>query len=84
DMVELQCLDEVFAQYNIPRQSVALGSVKSNIGHLKGAAGAAGILKAALCLTHKTLVPSLNFNSPNPNIDFNNSPFYVNTATRAW
>ena len=52
------------------RGSIALGSVKSNIGHLKGAAGAAGLLKAALALHHKVLPPSLNFERPNPNIDF--------------
>ena len=60
-------------------QSVPLGSVKSNIGHLKGAAGAAGLLKAVLALHHKQLPPSLNFERPNPAIDFAHSPFAVNT-----
>ncbi len=63
---------------------MALGSVKSNIGHLKGAAGAAGILKAALALHHKVLPPSLNFERPNPNVDWSASPFAVNTELREW
>ena len=63
---------------------VALGSVKSNIGHLKSAAGAAGMLKVALGLFNKTLPPSLNFNQPNPNIDFDHIPFKVNTEARPW
>jgi acyl transferase domain-containing protein len=61
-----------------------LGSVKSNIGHLKGAAGAAGVLKAVLALHHKTLPPSVNFHAPNPNIDFRTTPFTVNTQLRPW
>ena len=64
--------------------TVALGSVKSNIGHLKAAAGAVGILKTTLALFHHTLPPSVNFDKPNPNIDFSNTPFYVNTQTQSW
>ena len=63
---------------------MALGSVKSNIGHLKSGAGAAGLLKATMALHHKQLPPSLNFKQPNPNIDFSGSPFYVNTELRSW
>jgi malonyl CoA-acyl carrier protein transacylase len=84
DAVELQVLDEIFGQYELPPGSVALGSVKSNVGHLKGAAGAAGILKTTLALHHKMLPPSLNFVKPNPNVDFTKSPFYVNTALKPW
>ncbi|MGZ5362450.1 MAG: beta-ketoacyl [acyl carrier protein] synthase domain-containing protein, partial [Solirubrobacterales bacterium] len=79
DLVELDSLQEAFAGADLPPHSVALGSVKSNIGHLKGAAGAAGILKAALALHHKVLPPSLNFKRPNPNVDWSASPFAVNT-----
>ena len=61
-----------------------MGSVKSNIGHLKGAAGAAGILKAMFALKEKELPPSLNFQRPNPNFDFAESPFYVNTELKPW
>ena len=58
--------------------------MKSNIGHLKAAAGAAGLLKAALALHHKLLPPSLNFERPNPNLDWTASPFAVNTELREW
>ncbi len=73
DAVEVQTAAEVFK--GVPAGSVALGSVKSQIGHLKAAAGAAGLVKAALALHHKTLPPSINFKTPNPNIDWKASPF---------
>ena len=63
---------------------MALGSVKSNIGHLKAAAGAAGLLKTAFALRDKVLPPSLNFERPNPNLDWSASPFAVNTEARDW
>ena len=66
------------------RQFCALGSVKTNFGHLDTAAGIAGLLKTVLSLKHKELVPSLHFEEPNPDIDFDNSPFYVNTEHRKW
>jgi acyl transferase domain-containing protein/NAD(P)-dependent dehydrogenase (short-subunit alcohol dehydrogenase family)/acyl carrier protein len=84
DVVEVESLAQVFSALDLPRKSVALGSVKSNIGHLKGAAGAAGILKATFALYEKTLPPSLNFARPNPSLDFEALPFYVNTELRPW
>ncbi|HEX6557902.1 MAG TPA: type I polyketide synthase, partial [Longimicrobiales bacterium] len=84
DVVEVTSLSEVLLGAQVPAQSIALGSVKSNIGHLKGAAGAAGILKSALALHHRLVPPSINFQTPNPDIDFRHSPFYVNTETREW
>ena len=84
DVAEVQSLVEVFAQFGLPAGSIALGSVKSNIGHLKGAAGAAGILKAVFALHEKVLPPSLNFHRPNPDIDFTHSPLRVNTELRPW
>jgi acyl transferase domain-containing protein len=84
DAAELESLQAVFGELGLPPKSVALGSVKSNIGHLKGAAGAAGILKAAFALRDKVLPPSLNCGRPNPNIDFSRTPFYVNTELRPW
>jgi acyl transferase domain-containing protein/acyl carrier protein/NAD(P)-dependent dehydrogenase (short-subunit alcohol dehydrogenase family) len=84
DAAELDALYETFQDLGLPPGSVALGSVKSNIGHLKGAAGAAGILKATFALKEKELPPSLNFQKPNPNFDFAKSPFYVNTELRPW
>ena len=84
DVAEVQSLVEVFAQFGLTTGSVALGSVKSNIGHLKGAAGAAGILKAVLALHEKVLPPSLNFQRPNHDIDFTHTPLRVNTELRSW
>ncbi|MBX7222216.1 MAG: SDR family NAD(P)-dependent oxidoreductase [Blastocatellia bacterium] len=84
DVVEFQSLTDVFTPHHPALNSIALGSVKSNIGHLKGAAGAAGMLKAIFALKEKMLPPSLNFVRPNPNIDFANSPFFVNTELRPW
>jgi len=84
DVAEVESMTAAFTSFNLPAQSVALGSVKSNIGHLKGAAGAAGMLKTAYALHHKMLPPSINFEKPNPNIEFERSPFRVNTSLREW
>ncbi len=84
DVVEVQSLSEVFSEFGLPAGSMPLGSVKSNIGHLKGGAGAAGILKTAFALHEKMLPPSVNFQRPNPDIDFSRSPFYVNTRLQPW
>ena len=62
----------------------AIGSVKTNIGHLDAAAGAAGFIKTVLALKHRLIPPSLHFESPNPKIDFENSPFYVNQTLSGW
>jgi acyl transferase domain-containing protein/NAD(P)-dependent dehydrogenase (short-subunit alcohol dehydrogenase family) len=83
DVVEVESLMEAFGKDTPPR-SIPLGSVKSNLGHLKGAAGAAGLLKTVLALHERALPPSLNFDAPNPNIDFEHSPFYVNTELKEW
>ena len=83
DVVEVGSLMEGFGR-DIPPRSIPLGSVKSNVGHLKGAAGAAGLLKTVFALHEKALPPSLNFDAPNPNIDFEHSPFYVNTELEEW
>ncbi|HAS27568.1 MAG TPA: beta-ketoacyl synthase, partial [Vibrio sp.] len=63
---------------------IALGSVKSQIGHTKSTAGTAGLIKAALALHHKVLPPTINVSAPNPKLDIENSPFYLNTQTRPW
>ncbi len=80
----MNALTEAFAGAHLNPGSVALGSVKSNIGHLKAAAGAAGMLKATLALHNKVLPPSINFERPNPNLDWTASPFAVNTELREW
>ena len=84
DVVEAQSMVEVLSSANLPTHSVALGSVKSNIGHLKGAAGAAGILKTAFALRDKVLPPSLHCEHPSPDIDFAHSPLFVNTELKPW
>ncbi|MEU6253480.1 SDR family oxidoreductase [Streptomyces sp. NPDC047043] len=62
----------------------ALGSVKSQIGHTKSAAGAAGLLKAALALHHRVLPPTIKVDRPNPKLDLGSGPLYLNTETRPW
>ena len=84
DVVEVGSMSEVLRSFHLPTGAVALGSVKSNIGHLKGAAGAAGVLKTALALREKVLPPSAQFERPNPDIDFASCPLYVNTELRPW
>ncbi len=84
DVVEAQCMADLLSSHHLPTHSVALGSVKSNIGHLKGAAGAAGLLKTALALRDKVLPPSVHCEHPSPDIDFAHSPLYVNTELKPW
>ncbi len=84
DAAELTSLQEVFGPAGVAPRSVALGSVKSNIGHLKAAAGTAGLYKMVRSLDEKVLAPSLGFVHPNENVDWDTSPFAVNTALRAW
>ena len=88
DPIEIEALRQVFenAEENAAtgEKLCALGSVKTNIGHCDSAAGIAGLIKAVLCLEHRTLVPSLHFEKPNPQLDLDRSQFYVNTETTAW
>ena len=84
DGAELGALTEVLLKAGAAPGTVALGSVKSNIGHLKAAAGAAGFFKAVMALHEKVLPPSLNFSDPNPNLDWDESPLRVNTELRDW
>jgi amino acid adenylation domain-containing protein/non-ribosomal peptide synthase protein (TIGR01720 family) len=82
DPIEVEALAQVFG--NAKEKYCALGSVKTNIGHLDTAAGAAGFIKTVLALMHRQLPPGLNFTTPNPRIDFENTPFYVNTTLKEW
>lgn len=87
DPIEIAALTQAFhksSQEELPHQYCAVGSVKTNIGHLDEAAGIAGLIKAVLALQHKQIPPSLHFKQPNSQIDFENSPFYVNTALSEW
>ena len=63
---------------------VAVGSIKSQIGHLKAAAGIAGVMKAVLALHNNTIPPSAGFETPNPTVEWNNIPFYVPTQQMQW
>jgi acyl transferase domain-containing protein/acyl carrier protein len=84
DPIEISALTNVFRSQTHKQGFCAIGSVKTNIGHLDAAAGVTGLIKTALALQHKLIPPSLNFQQPNPEIDFVNSPFYVNTQLQAW
>ena len=84
DPIEFAALNEVFSENNPKKQYIALGSVKSQIGHTKATAGAASLIKAALALHHKILPPTLNVTQPNPKLQIEDSPFYLNTETRPW
>ncbi|MCC2682314.1 MAG: Beta-ketoacyl synthase [Nitrosospira multiformis] len=84
DPIEIAALTQAFRESTNRRGFCAIGSVKTNVGHLDAAAGVAGLIKTVLAMKHRTLPPSLNFEQPNPQIDFSSSPFYVNTASRDW
>jgi natural product biosynthesis luciferase-like monooxygenase protein len=84
DPMEFATLRRVFRERTAKRGFCAIGSVKTNIGHLDAAAGVAGLIKTTLALRHRELPPSLNFERPNPEIDFSDSPFYVNTRLAEW
>lgn len=84
DPIEIAALTEAFRQSTERKQFCAIGSVKTNIGHLDTAAGVVGLSKAVLALEHKQIPPSLNFEAPNPSIDFASSPFQVNAKLRDW
>lgn len=78
DPIEVEALTRAYRQSTEEKQYCAIGSVKTNIGHLDAAAGVSGFIKAALSLSNKQIPPSLHFNTPNSRINFTNSPFFVN------
>ncbi|WP_216655353.1 type I polyketide synthase [Thermoleptolyngbya sichuanensis] len=84
DPIEVAALTRAFRSGSQRPQFCALGSVKTNVGHLNVASGIVGFIKTVLCLQHRQLPPSLHFQQPNPQIDFSNSPFFVNTTLRDW
>lgn len=84
DPIEFKALTSAFRGYTDKRDFCALGSLKTNIGHLVTAAGVAGVMKVLLSLQHQKIPPSLHFDQGNENIDFEDSPFYVNTRLREW
>ena len=85
DLAEFSALSMVFKEQGTVKTGwCALGSIKSQVGHTKAAAGAAGLLKAVLSLHHKVLPPTLKVSQPNPKFDINASPFYINTHAKPW
>lgn len=83
DPIEVEGLKLAFDEAS-KKQYCAIGSIKSNIGHLNAAAGIAGFFRALLSLKHRQFFPQRGFSEINPNIDFENSPFYVNTELKTW
>jgi acyl transferase domain-containing protein len=84
DATEVGALRKVMAEDDSGVRHIALGSVKSQIGHTKAAAGAAGAIKTALALYHRVLPATINVTAPNPTMGFDDSPIYVNSQTRPW
>lgn len=84
DPIEIAALRQAFSRTTDRKQFCAIGSLKTNVGHLDAAAGVAALIKVVLSLEHEQLPASLHFDRPNPLIDFANSPFYVNAALAPW
>lgn len=84
DPIELTALNKAFARISVSKQSIGIGSVKSNIGHTDAAAGVASFIKSCLSVYSRTIPPSINFSKPNPHFDFTNSPFYVLDKLKKW
>jgi len=84
DPIEVKALTKAFRTRTDARGFCKIGSVKTNMGHLDSAAGIAGLIKTVLSLHHGQIPPSLHFKHPNPEIDFDNSPFVVNTTLCDW
>lgn len=83
DPIEIEGLKMAFGKQH-KNSFCAIGSIKSNMGHLTAAAGVAGLIKTILAMNNKLIPPSLGFDKPNPAIDFENSPFFVNSKLRDW
>lgn len=84
DPIEMAALTQAFRGNTQQRGFCAIGSLKTNIGHLDAGAGIASLIKTVLALKHKEIPPSLHYEQPNPKIDFAQSPFFVNARLAAW
>lgn len=84
DPIEVNALAQAFRAHTTESGFCALGSVKTNVGHLQIASGMVGFIKTVLALQHQMIPPTLHFQKPNPGIDFENSPFYVATTPTPW
>ncbi len=84
DPIEIAALSKAFRRTTQRKQFCAIGSLKTNLGHLDSAAGVAGLIKVVLALENRALPPTLNFKQANPEIDFPNTPFYVQQTMSEW
>jgi iturin family lipopeptide synthetase A len=84
DPIEIKGITAAFEEFTTKKQFCGIGSVKTNVGHLVAASGLASVIKVVLALKNKEIPPSINFESPNPFINFLNSPVYVNDRPRPW
>jgi amino acid adenylation domain-containing protein len=84
DPIEVKALTKAFRSHTDKKQYCAIGSIKTNIGHLDAASGVTGLIKTALCLYNRQIPPSLNYSQPNPDLKIETSPFYVNTELVDW
>lgn len=84
DATEFEALKTVFREARSDGSWCAIGSVKSQVGHTKAAAGAAGLIKTALSIYHRALPPTIKIREPNPKLEINESPFYLSTELRPW
>lgn len=84
DPIEVAALTQAFRQSSSAVGTCALGSVKTNIGHLNTAAGVVALIKAVLTVENAEIPPSLHFDTPNPELNLDKSPFFVNSVLRPW
>jgi acyl transferase domain-containing protein len=84
DQIEIRALTKAFRNFTSRRSYCAIGSVKTNVGHLDVAAGMAGLIKTVLVLRHRQIPPTLHFSQANPEIEFGTTPFFVNPKTAEW
>ncbi|WWE79903.1 acyltransferase domain-containing protein (plasmid) [Burkholderia gladioli] len=84
DPIEVAALSQVYKEFSPSLDGCRIGSVKGNVGHLNHASGISGLIKVVMSLENEQLPPSLNYHTPNPNIDFASSPFHVNASLADW
>jgi thioester reductase-like protein len=84
DPIEIEGITKAYTKYTEKKQFIPISSVKTNVGHLGSAAAIPGIIKGIMSLKNRKIAPSLNFQKPNPLIEFENSPIYVNTELKEW
>jgi acyl transferase domain-containing protein len=84
DAIEISALKQVFGAHVKERRAIAIGALKSSVGHLESAAGVAGLIKTVLALEHRTIPGNVGFETPNPELGIESSPFYVSATTHDW